>query len=94
MQVDCGQTRALQAMRSSPADSVAGPLPHVSRHVIEPVAIRAVLCNRCDAGKSIGCVVSIGEVSLMCVGHPVVVLRKSVAPHKWFAGKTTSGCKF
>src|SRR5215471_16532148 len=69
---------------------VSGPLPDISGHVVETVAIRRIAPYRSDAGISVFAGVLRGEMALVRVGHPLPVRAEVVAPDVRFARKSTA----
>src|SRR5215471_12392008 len=72
---------------------VSGPLPDISGHVVETVAIRWIAPHRSDAGISVFAGVLRGEVALVRISHPLPFRAKVVTPDVGFAGKSTARCK-
>src|SRR5271165_867067 len=70
---------------------VAGPLPDVSRHVIEAVAVGRILGHGGDACVAVRAGVVVGEVALVGVGHPLPVGPELVAPDEGLASQAAAG---
>lgn len=66
---------------------VAGPLPHVTRHVIKAISVGRILRHGGDTRIAIIASTAVREVSLMCVGHLLAIWAKRLILDERLAGK-------
>src|ERR1700677_1791914 len=69
---------------------VAGPLPDVSRHIIEAISIRSKFGNWGYSGIAVGPCIFVGKMTLMRVGHPFPIGAELISPDKRLASKTAA----
>src|SRR5215469_7292965 len=86
---DCTcRRKLLVVIRSIP---IAGPLPNVSCHVIQAIAIRRKLLDRRDPHIAVFPTIGFRKMALECVGHPFAVRPERRTPRKRLARKSAPG---
>src|SRR5215472_5891106 len=85
LRVACHSPRRRQLLVVVRAIPVAGPLPYVACHVVQPVSVGRILGYGSNADVTVLSGVFIWEMSLVGVGHPLAVGPERFTPHERLA---------